>query len=413
MPTIHETAYPRLKNIFTKEELRDVYTPSQNERTLADKAASSRSLKAFFLIQLKTFQRLGYFISLSNVPIAIVDHIAEPLQCQIRRRDLLAYDRSRRRRRHMWVILQHFGVKRYGTAARRAVVRAIRKAAEVKEDLADLINVVIEELIRQRFELPGFSTLEEEARRGRAEVNRMIYTRVFDALGETGRQQIDRILTADSESSRTLWQAIKQDPGSPTLTHLRELNLHLKWLSQQNIGKSALLMVPEAKVRQFAAEARSLDAARMQEMEPHKRYALATALIRTQVAGALDDIGQMLIKRMTKFHQKGEAALEEFRRKHQAETDAMMAKFLDVLLAFRKEGSSLDRFDAIQAVIGDQAERLIEQCQAYQAYSGNNYLPFLYRFYKGHRKALFEILDQIRLTSTSEDTSFEKTRAFL
>jgi len=48
------------------------------------------------------------------------------------------------------------------------------------EDLADIINVAIEELIRESFELPGFSTLHKEAKRGRAEVNRTLYRRVSD-----------------------------------------------------------------------------------------------------------------------------------------------------------------------------------------------------------------------------------------
>jgi hypothetical protein len=52
------------------------------------------------------------------------------------------------------------------------------QAARTREDLADLINIGIEELLRQSFELPGFTTLLEEAQRGRAEVNRVLCTDV-------------------------------------------------------------------------------------------------------------------------------------------------------------------------------------------------------------------------------------------
>ena len=50
------------------------------------------------------------------------------------------------------------------------------------EDLADIINIAIEELIRHSFELPGFTSLTKEAQRGRAEVNRALYRQVYDAL---------------------------------------------------------------------------------------------------------------------------------------------------------------------------------------------------------------------------------------
>ena len=50
------------------------------------------------------------------------------------------------------------------------------------------------------------------------------------------------------------------------------------------------------KLRQFALEARSLDAGRMQEMAPAKRYTLAATLIELQNARVLDDLTEMFIK---------------------------------------------------------------------------------------------------------------------
>jgi len=58
--------------------------------------------------------------------------------------------------------------------------------------------------------------------------------------------------------------------------------------------------VPAVGIRSFALEARSLDAARMLEMEQHKRYTLAAALVSRQIARCLDDLGEMLIKKVRK-----------------------------------------------------------------------------------------------------------------
>jgi hypothetical protein len=84
--------------------------------------------------------------------------------------------------------------------------------------------VAIEGLIRESFELPGFSTLHKEAKRGRAEVNRTLYRRVSDAIGAEGQSAIDALLAeAGVESRKTRWDALKQDAQSPTLTHVRDL----------------------------------------------------------------------------------------------------------------------------------------------------------------------------------------------
>ena len=39
------------------------------------------------------------------------------------------------------------------------MLRICLASSRVREDLADIVNTAIEELVRQRYELPGFSTL--------------------------------------------------------------------------------------------------------------------------------------------------------------------------------------------------------------------------------------------------------------
>jgi hypothetical protein len=68
-------------------------------------------------------------------------------------------------------------------------------------------------------------------------------------------------------------------------------------------------LLPEVKLRQFALEAKSLDAGRMLEMTPAKRYALAATVIELQNARVLDDLTEMFIKRLMRTHRHGREAL--------------------------------------------------------------------------------------------------------
>src|SRR5258708_36511222 len=140
------------------------------------------------------------------------------------------------------------------------------------EDLADIINVAIE--------LPGFTSLIKEAQRGRAEVNRLLYNGVYDAITTEGRIAIDMLLadSSNSEPRKTRWNTLKQEARSPTLTHLRELLLRQQWLAREYQPIALNTLLPEVKLRQFPVEAKSLEAARMQEMTPPKRYTLAATL---------------------------------------------------------------------------------------------------------------------------------------
>ena len=76
-------------------------------------------------------------------------------------------------------------------------------AAEVMDHPADLINVAIEELIRQRVELPAFSTLDRLSRRIRTLVNGRFSAAVMERLSEAERGQLDALLeVGDSPRKR-------------------------------------------------------------------------------------------------------------------------------------------------------------------------------------------------------------------
>jgi hypothetical protein len=234
MPTVHETAYPRLKSSVSCRELVNLFTPTQAEVELAARVSKGEAARLAFLILLKTFQRLGYFIALRDVPRGIVEHIGHDRGLLIVPDTMAEYDESGTRRRHVSIIRKYLHVKNFAESGQALLSGTVRLAAARMEDLADIINVAIEELIRHNFELPGFTTLHKEAKRGRAEVNRALYLRVHDAIGAEGRSAIDTLLAEPGPDPRkTRWNTLKQDARSPTLTHLRELLERQRWLARE------------------------------------------------------------------------------------------------------------------------------------------------------------------------------------
>lgn len=104
MPTVSDTAYPRLKSHPTERELETIYTPTQEERHLAQRSTKGKAAYVGFLILLKTFQRLGYPVYIADVPAAIIQHIVVISQTRISREDLIGYDASSTRKRHLAII---------------------------------------------------------------------------------------------------------------------------------------------------------------------------------------------------------------------------------------------------------------------------------------------------------------------
>jgi len=63
----------------------------------------------------------------------------------------------------------------------------------------------------------------------------------------------------------------------------------------------------------------------------------------------------------------------------------LMHRLHKVLLAWGADVNSEQRLAAIDAALAPDSAVLLEQCEAHAAQAGNNYYPYLWRFYQGHR----------------------------
>jgi TnpA family transposase len=414
LPTIHDTAYPRLKISISEKELNEIYTPTADEFDLAHSLTHSTAMRIGFLVLLKTFQRLGYFVPTHKVPRPIAEHISLIYGVHYEAMEWEAYDASGVRYRHIARICEYLGVRKFDETAQVALSAAVRQAALLREDLVDIINIVIEELVRRRYELPSFPVLQEEAKKARAAVSRDFFERVSRALGKERRRTIDRLLEADGIDKRSLWQSLKADAGAPTLKQIRIWTKRLSWLKSLDLHAARFFAgVPALRVRSFTLEARSLDAARMLEMEPHKRYTLAAALVRRQIARCLDDLGEMLIKKVRKMHRRAHEEFQQALLQRQSQTDQLIGAFFPVLLVWVEKAPVAQKHAALGAILDHQAESLIELCRLHQTLTRHNYLGFLWKHFRGHRAALFSIIEELRFIAPGRDKSLERVIDFL
>ena len=413
MPSIEETAYPRLKSNPSLEALETIYTPTAEEIALTRRTVRGELATVSFLVLLKTFQTVGYLMQIAQVPNAIICHIATCVDIALSPEDIAGYDTSGTRRRHLSAIRQHLDVQPFSETARNVMIAAMEAVAQTQHDLVDLINVALEELVRARFELPGFSTLERSAREVRAANNDRLYQSVSDTLAGAEQMQLAELFYCPAEEVTTLWNEVKQEPGSPKLGELQRLVERLRWLQPLQIAGPALAAMPEVKRLNFAAQAQALEANQMKELPDAKRYTLAVALLHRRYAQTLDDIAEVFVKRMRRMHYSAKEALENYRAESQQRTDELISKLRQMVIAHSTDGEIADRFTAVDCIIGDQAQALISQCDDHLAYAGNNYLPFLPKFYRSHRAVLFRFLTVVPLHPTTQDESLVQAIEFI
>lgn len=413
MASIERTAYPRFKRHPSARELRDVYTPTDEEVDFITSAATRGSASMLSLaVFLKTFQRLGYFPQLEDVPSAVVTHI----RCCLRLTFEVTIDVTPRTLyRHHQAVRDHLRVEPWGPKARHVATAAMHRAAQVMDNPADLINVAIEELVRQRFELPAFSGLNRLGGRVRALVNGRLFAGVLERLTAEQLARLDRLLDPLPGDRRTAYNDLKELPKKPTIAHLGELLAHLEWLEALGDVASLLCSLTPAKVRHFAAEARALDAAEMRDITTPKRSTLLLCLIARAQVKAHDDLAGMFIRLMNRIQAKGKEQLEKLRAQHRETTEALVGAFAEVLEVLNADPPDAEAGRRVKEVVAPRGGpgRLLADCVAVSAYHGDNYLPLLWRFYRGQRGVLFRLVRALHFTSTSQDRSLIKALELL
>lgn len=365
MPSIQDTTYPRIKSTLTEKELDDVYTPQRKEIGWATSKSKGTLQQLALLVLMKSVQKLGIFTRVAETPEVIVQHIAKKALLPLPEKESWkSYSSSRTAKRHVRFVRDYLQIQPFDQKGSKVMTDTMTTLAYSKDDPADLVNAAIEELIRQRFELPVFNTLKQASNEVRKKSYRVLYDKIDASLDDEQKNRLAGLFQVREDSTYTLWNELKEDAKRATLTQLRSLVARENWLTELRIDTKMLQHIPHIKVKQMAAEAQTLNAYRMTEMEPKKRYALAISFASIQLAKVLDDIGEMVIKRMMSIHKKGRQRLKDHQEKTQKRTDALIATFHDMLLAYQSEGSSEERLQAIQTAIGHKKNKLCKTVKA-------------------------------------------------
>lgn len=408
MTTLEETAYQRLPAEPMPRDLVDHYTPSKDELTWARRRQESPIKRAGLLIQLKILQRLGYFLAPGDIPRPNLDHIAKAsgLARTLSKADLKSLEGRRTHEANLASVRQRMEIqplKEKGWLSKHAA-----EAALTHHQLVDIINILLELLVRHRFEIPGFTTLLRTARTARNQIDSRHFASITDKLTARMRAKIDELLTTPASSSRSGWDTLKDEPSRPTNAAVREYLAHVREV-QQLADSLPAVDIPVAKLKHYRAMARAFDASEMTEIKPNKRYALAVIFIRSCQARALDDAAELFIRLYDRLEIGARKRLREFLLERADLADALIERFHGTLVAYGSASNAAQRIKGIDIYLAGDVDRLRAMCEEHMGFAGQNYIPFMVDAYAQSRSLLFNCLRIIQPRSTTAHRGVENS----
>ncbi len=418
MAAIHETAYPRIKPNLSHKELIELFTPTPEELILLN-SKTKKTLpitRLGFMILLKCYRYLGRPVRLNKINESIRKYISEKLGFE-GKIDVNGYDTSARKR-HIKIIREYLHINPDKKERRNVMKTAALEAATTRENLADIINYVIDELIKSRFELPVFQKLVRLTSAARAVVNNGNYEKIFNELTKEQKKIIDIIIgiekPTENDSSFLSWATLKLEPKKPTTNNVRGFVQYVNNMRKlrQKININLDFITP-ARIEQLRDEALIADIDDMKSMKPIKRYALATIFIYMKTASAIDDLVQVFITWIRNIEAQAKAKLEEYRLNQADKTDHFVFLLYNTLMVIKNNHTAQEKIDVIEKQLDGKTDEILEQCREYLGLTGENHITWMLKPYNNKRSIIFQLLENLTIYSSSNDKSIETALMFI
>jgi hypothetical protein len=126
--SVDRTAYPGFARVVSARELAEAFTPTEAELEWARGRTQDENHLLALVVWLKSYQRLGYFPKVEDVPTVVVGHVRGALELG----DDVELERAavRSAKRHREFVRKRLGVVYDAARVRQIAEEAIRKTAQ-------------------------------------------------------------------------------------------------------------------------------------------------------------------------------------------------------------------------------------------------------------------------------------------
>lgn len=410
MTLLSKTIYPKFNNKISPEELEKNYLPSRDEINIARNKVKGKENLYIFLINLKVFQNLHYFVDESEIPFKITRFIKASLKMD-KYKYIVANEKTVSRYRKY--IRQTLNVNYDSNYIKALVLDTVEKHEPMMENKADIFNSVLEVLIKSNCELPAFLTIDRWIRSKRSQINDKIFKYVSNNLTLKEKQLLDLLLVTE-ENSFSKFNYIKGLPKSPSLSHLKEVRDNYIYLKSINIGENIIDSINPSKVDYFSSQLHPLTASEVKAFSDDKRYTLLICFIYKSLIKTGDDLITMFTKRLGKIHNKAKDNLTKLLEEQRSKEENTVNVFMQMLYKYQN-WNTFEFEDKFKIFIEENGghNKLVNDCAELTAYHNHNYYPLLARQFKSHRSVLFQIIKLLPIKSSNKDDSLIKAIEYL
>jgi TnpA family transposase len=427
MASIDRTVYPRYsKKLKIKaSDLNRFYSITKEELEFITNTARSIVSRLNLVIQFKTFQKLGYFIELDEVPEEIIRYIKLAMNYNYNQNygysstTTTLYIHRQKIREFLNVKYWGWEIKEDGSKMHSGIKKAVKFAFEtssVMNNIPDIINAVIEYIIQSGYELPSFYRINRLVRHTRHAVNNKIFLDVEEKLKLLdSAKSLTGLLVNKTGMQDSCFNRLKEVPKRPTIKNFIKFLDHFEWLESFGNISFAFENISKNKLEQFAEEAKTMNISEINDLSEAKKYTFLASLIYKLQKDGRDALATMLCRLVAISHRQAISELKSRLDNSQRETTENAELLRYIAVSAKVKGSYCNFAKMIHAKLikNGGCDKVIEQCNNILMVNSKEHRQFLSLKLHKKRYLLIRLIKALKLNSPTQDNDLTEAIEFL
>jgi Domain of unknown function (DUF4158) len=273
------------RQLFTHEQWASLLAPPSEEREIVRHCTLSRDDLNLIAAKRSDHSRLGFAVLLCYLrhpgrvlgadelpPAELLAFVANQLEV-----DVTAFEtyrgRDQTRREQLAELMARFGNQTFNRAASRRYIAWLIPIAQTIRKLERLVEMLLEEMRRQRVLLPIPRVLEMLVRQALVRAEVVSYRALTEGLTKTQLAALDTLLKPKPDTAVSSMAWLVQAPQSPAARNILALIERISFLRNLHIEKGRQRNIPAAAFDRIAAECLRMTVQHARDLAVPRRYA--------------------------------------------------------------------------------------------------------------------------------------------
>ena len=262
-------------------------------------------------------------------------------------------ERKQTRREHALEIQTKLGLRNFTAADYRSGIHHLETLALQTEQGLLLARDLIRRLQEQSILLPSIEVIERLCAEALIRANRRIYRTLTDDLTLVQKNEMEKLLSLESESQKTTLGWLRRSLNAPNPKQILEHIQRYQLLQALGLPEEPIRQIHQNRRVKLAREGGRMTAQHLRDLEPLRRHATLVAMLTEMKATILDELVEGHERILGSLFAKAKRSQEGDFQKSGKTINRELRRYVELgeaLLAAKQDGQALDI--VIEAVVG-------------------------------------------------------------